>query len=176
MSQEKADAVKPVPAKTVSAVKKNAPPRAKSAAAKTTVAKTIPNVAGTESARLLAESAMTKSRDAYEQAKDAMEDAVETLEASLDKAGTGVTEMNRKVMDITQSNLNSGFELARSLAEARDLSQIVEIQSAFARKHFELLAAQAEEVRTLATKVSSETVEPFRSHFSKTMKAFETTH
>lgn len=171
MSQEKAGSVKPVPAKAVSAAKKNASPQPK-----TTVAKTMPNVAGTESARLMAESAIMKSRDAYEQAKDVMEDAVETLEASLDKAGTGVTEMNRKVMDITQSNLNSGFELARSLAEARDLTQVVEIQSAFARKHFELLAAQAEEVRTLATKVSTETVEPFRSHFSKTMKAFDTAH
>ncbi len=175
MSQEKADTVKPVSAKAASAAKKNAP-QSRAAVAKTAVAKTIPNMAGTESARLLAESAMTKSRDAYEQAKDAMEDAVETLEASMDKAGTGVTEMNRKVIDITQSNLNSGFELARSLAEARDLSQIVEIQSAFARKHFELLAAQAAEVRTLAAKVSNETVEPFRSHFSKTMKAFDTAH
>ena len=171
MSQAKAQVAKAAPAKASTAVKKDAPSEKASA--------DVPfgaTSAGTEAARVMAERAINQSRDAYERAKDAMEGAVEMLELSLDKAGFGVTEMNRKVIDITQANLNASLELARSLAEAKDITQVVELQSAYARKQFELLSAQAEEIRSLAAKVSNDTVEPFKTHMSRTMKAFDTAH
>lgn len=171
MSQDKAKTTKPAATRATVAAPK--PAQKQAATARHAL---VANSAGTEAARVIAETAMTQSREAYERAKDAMEGTVEMLEASLDKAGTGVTEMNRKVIDITQANLNAGFELARSLAEAKDMTQVIEIQSAYARRQFELLALQAEEVRDLAAKVSNETVEPFKSHFSRTIKAFETAH
>jgi phasin len=125
-----------------------------------------------EAARAFAETTVARSREAYERAKDAVEDSVGVLEESLDKAGQGVSAMNRKVIDITQTNLNSGLDLAKSLASAKDFAQVMELQSGYARQQFETLAAQAEEIRVLAAKVANDTAEPFKSHISRSMKAF----
>ena len=53
-----------------------------------------------------------------------------------------------------------GFDLAKSLAGAKNLSEIVELQTAHWQKQFDALTAQAEEVRVLSTKV---TAEPMRA-------------
>ena len=66
------------------------------------------------------------------------------LEAANQNAG----EVNRKVLEITQRNLNLGFELAKSLARgAGNPAEIVRAQTSFWRKLFDELATQAEEAR-----------------------------
>lgn len=72
---------------------------------------------------------------------------MQTLEKSFDAAGQGAAALNRKIIDITQRNFNLGFDLAKSLAGARNLSEIVELQAAYWRKQFDALTTQAEEVR-----------------------------
>ena len=93
-----------------------------------------------ESVRALAEKTVTQTREAYEQAKDALEEAVDALERSFDAAGQGAAAFNRKLIDIAQRNLNSGFDLAKSLAGAKNLAEIVELQSAFIRQQFDVFA------------------------------------
>jgi hypothetical protein len=51
------------------------------------------------------------------------------------------------MVDATQRNLNSSFDLAKSLAGASNLSEIVALQVAFYRRQFDAVAMQAEEVR-----------------------------
>ena len=59
-------------------------------------------------------------------------------------------------MDIARRNIDTGFDLAKSLAGARDLAEIVELQAAYWRKQFDVLGAQAEEVRSLSAQVSAD--------------------
>lgn len=131
------------------------------------------NMAVPEAVRALAEKTVTQSREAYEKAKDSMEAAVETLEKSLDKAGQGAQAINRKVIDIAQKNLNSSFDLAKELAGAKNMAELVELQAAYARKHFETLMGQAEEIRTLSAKVANESAEPFKAHVTRSMESFK---
>jgi hypothetical protein len=56
---------------------------------------------------------------------------------------------NRKIIDIAQRNVNSGFDLAKSLAGAKNRSDMVE--AAYWQKLLGALASQAEEVRALST-------------------------
>ena len=55
--------------------------------------------------------------------------------------------------------IGANFDLATSLAGAKNLADIVELQSAFWRKQFGVLTAQAEEVRVLSTQVTADAVE-----------------
>lgn len=126
-----------------------------------------------EAMRSFAEKSVGQSREAYERAKDALEDSVELLERTLDEAGQGAVALNRKVIDITQSNLNSGFDLARQLASAKNGTEIMELQANYMRKQFETLATQAEEIRALSTQVATDTVEPFKAHVSRSMQGFK---
>ena len=64
----------------------------------------------------------------------------------LEAATENAAALNRKIIEITQRNLNLGFELAKSLARGGgNPSEIVRVQTSFWRKQFHALATQAEE-------------------------------
>lgn len=127
------------------------------------------DVAVPEAVRTVAEKTVKQSREAYENAKGAMEEAVEVLEKSIDEAGQGAAAINRKVIDITQTNLNTGFDFAKDIAGAKNVAEIMELQSAFVRKQFEILSAQAEEIRALTTQVASKTTDPLKDHVTRSI-------
>jgi phasin len=108
-----------------------------------------------EAMRALAEKNVAQTRELYEQSRHALEAALETLERSFDAVGQGATALNRKVMHIAQCNMDSGFDLAKSLTAAKDLAEIIELQGAYWRKQFDVLASQAEEVRSLSSQVTA---------------------
>ncbi len=112
---------------------------------------------------------MAKTREVYDRSKDALEAAVDTMEKSFDAAGQGAVALNRKIIDIAQRNVNSGFDLANSLAGAKNLAEMMELQGAYWRKQFGA-AAQAEEVRALSTKVTADTAEPVKAHVTSSME------
>jgi len=120
-----------------------------------------------ESVRALAEKTVNQSREAYERGKDALEEAIDALERSFDAAGQGATAFNRKLIDLAQRNLNSAFDLAKSLAGAKNLSEIVELQSNFIRRQFDVFATQANEIKALTSKIAADTAEPIKSQVSR---------
>jgi phasin len=98
-------------------------------------------------AREFAEKTVDQTREAYERSNRTLEAAMQTLEKSFDSAGQGINVLRRKIFDIAEKNLNLGFDLAKNLASARNLSEIVELQAAFWRKQFDAFTTPSEEVR-----------------------------
>jgi phasin len=121
-----------------------------------------------EAARELAEKTLAEAREAYERSKDALEAALETVDRSYDALGQGARALNRKIIEIAQRNISSGFDLAKSLATAKTLAEIVELRATYWRKQFTLLSAQAEEVRALYAKVAEEMTWPIKEHVIRT--------
>ena len=117
-----------------------------------------------EAMRAFASTAVTQSREAYERAKSTLDANLHAIERSYDAAGQAATALNRKIIDIAQRNVNSGFDLAKSLASAKNLAEIVELQGAFWRKQIETLMEQAEEVRELSVNAGAEVAEPIKRH------------
>jgi phasin len=120
-----------------------------------------------ESVRALAEKGVVQSREAYNRSRDAFEASVATFERSFDAAGQGAATFNRKIIDIAQRNLSSVFDLAESLASAKNLGEIVELQAAYWPKQFSALMVQAEEVHALSTKVTADTAEPIKARATR---------
>ena len=77
-----------------------------------------------------------RRREVYDRSKDALDASVATFERTFDAAGQGAVAFNRKIIDIAQRNVNSGFDLAKSLAGAKNLSEMVELQAAYWQKQF----------------------------------------
>jgi phasin len=125
------------------------------------------NAAIPESVRALAEKTVDQTRAAYDRSTDAFEASVTTFEQSFDAAGQGAVAFNRKFIDIARRNLNSSFDLAKSLAGAKSLTDMVEVQAAFWRKQFGALTAQAEEVRALSTKVTDDTTKAVKAQMAR---------
>lgn len=120
-----------------------------------------------EGVRDLAQKTVAQTREAFDRSTDAFEASVTTFERAFDAAGQGAVAFNRKVIDIAQRNLNSAFDLANSMACAKNLTDLVELQTAYWRKQLDALAAQAEEVRALSTKVAADAAEPIKSHAAR---------
>jgi phasin len=120
-----------------------------------------------EGVRAFAEKTMAHTRDAYDRSMDAFEASMATFEKSFDAAGQGAAAFNRKIIDISRRNVNSSFDLATSLAGAKDLADMVELQAAYWRKQVDALTAQAEEVRALSTKVTADAGEPLQAHVKR---------
>ncbi len=120
-----------------------------------------------EGVRALAEKTVAQTRQVYDRSKDAFDASLTTFERSFDAAGQGAAAFNRKIIDIAQRNVNSVFDLAKSLAGAKNLADIVELQAAYWRKLFDTLTSQAEEVRALSTKVTADAAEPMKTHVAR---------
>jgi phasin len=119
--------------------------------------------------RALAEQNVDQTREVYEHSKHALEAALETMERSFDAVGQGAAALNRKVVDIAQRNITSGFDLAKNLAGASNLAEIVELQAAYWRKQFDTLGAQVEEVRSLSTQVTADAAKPVQEQMKRGM-------
>ena len=128
---------------------------------------TTPGAAVPENVRAMVEKAVDQSREVYDRSKDALDASVATLERTFDAAGQGVVAFNRKIIEIAQRNVNSGFDLAKSLAGAKNLAEAMELQGAYWRKQFGALAAQAEEVRALSTKMAAAASEPLKEQVKR---------
>ncbi len=124
-----------------------------------------------ESVRSMAEITVNQTREAYERGKEALDESIDALERSFDAAGHGATAFNRKLIDIAQRNLNSSFDFAKSLAGAKTLAEIVELQSAYIRSQFEVFAGQATEIQELTKKIASDTSEPLKDQMTKSFEA-----
>jgi phasin len=128
---------------------------------------TIPDAAVPETVRAVVEKAVDQSREVYDRSKDALDASVATLGRTFDAAGQGAVTFNRKIIDIAQRNVNSGFDLAKSLAGAKNLSEMVELQAAYRQKLLGALTSQAEEVRALSTKVAAAAGEPLKQRVKR---------
>ena len=123
--------------------------------------------AAPETVRAMVEKAVDQSREVYDRSKDALDASVTTLERTFDAAGQGAVAFNRKIIDLAQRNVNSGFDLAKSLAGAKNLSEMVELQVAYWQKLLGALASQVEEVRALSSRVTADAAEPIKSQIAR---------
>ena len=128
------------------------------------------DAAFSDAVRELAEKSVDQTREAYDRAKDSLEATVDTMARSFDALGQGAAALNRKVIEIAQENVSSGFDLAKSLATARTLAEMVELRATYWRKQLSALSAQAEEVRALSTKVAADMAAPIKAHVTRSME------
>ncbi len=120
-----------------------------------------------ESVRTFAQKTVTETQTVYERSKTVLDAGFDAVEKALDAAGQGATALNRKVIDIAQRNVNSGFDLANSLASAKTVSQVVALQTGFWQKQVGALSAQAEELAALSTKIAADIVEPIKAQIAR---------
>ena len=124
-----------------------------------------------QAAHEFAEKTVAQTREVYDRSKDAFDASVSTLERTFDAAGQGVAAFNRKIVDIAQRNVNAAFDLAKSLAGAKNLAEVLQLQGAYWQKLCGNLTSQAEEVRALSTKVTAHAGEQVKRGVDELRKA-----
>ena len=119
------------------------------------------------SMRALAERNVAQMRALYQRSANAFEAVFESWEDCLDAAGQGAVAFNRKIMDIAERNISTGFDLATRLARAKNPVEAIELLAAYWRKQFGELRMQAEEMRSLLERVTDSVAEPIKAQMTQ---------
>lgn len=123
--------------------------------------------------REVAEKSVAQAKANYEKIKTAAEEATDVIEDTYETARSGMLEYNLKALDAVKANADATFSFAKDFAGVKTFAEAVELQTAFVRKQFEAMTAQAKDLQSVATKVATETAQPAKDAFSKTMKSLK---
>ena len=129
-----------------------------------------------EAVRVLAEKNIAQTRELYERSKDAFDKILESWEKTFDAAGQGAVALNRKVIDITQRNINSGFDFAKSLIGAKTFAEAMTLHTNYWQKQLGALRAQVDEMRELSTRVTTDVAEPAKAQIKRSIDELERPH
>ena len=120
--------------------------------------------------REFAETSASQARDAYDRLKSAGEEASGLFEETLENARDGALAIGAKAIDVAKVNSDASFALARDMFAAKTMSDLVALQSAFARKQFAAMTEQMKEFQALGEKVITTTTMPVTRTVEKTFK------
>jgi len=100
--------------------------------------------------RELAEKNIEQARMAYGQLMDAMTQAMSVwISAPSEAMTSGLKAVQERAIQFAKENAEAGFELANELTKAKDLQDVLRLQSSFAQKQMESYARQAQELGRL---------------------------
>ena len=120
--------------------------------------------------REFAEKSVSQARDAYAKLKTAADDATGLVEETFETARKGTFAIGVKSLDAAKSNSDASFSFARDLFGAKTMSEVIELQSSFARKQFDAFTSQFKEIQALTEKLVTDTTKPVTAKVEKTFK------
>ena len=120
--------------------------------------------------REFAEKSVSQAREAYAKLKTAADDATGLVEETIETAREGAFAIGVKAVDAAKSNSDASFSFARDLFGAKTMSDVIELQSTFARKQFEAFTSQFKEFQALTEKFVTDTTKPVTDQVQKTFK------
>ena len=119
-------------------------------------------------ARNFAQKASSYTKDTMEKSKTVAEETTKVIEQSYITASKGAVDFNLKLIDMAQDNVNSAFDFARQLPYVKSPSAFFELSAEHARKQFENLTAQTQELTGLAQKAITEATQSLQTGAAKT--------
>ncbi len=124
----------------------------------------------TDQIRAFAEKGVEQSKEAYDKLKTSAEETQKALEASFETARAASSDLSLKTISALRANAEADFAYFESLVGARNISDVVELQTGFLRKRVEMGVEQARDFQAAAAKAAENLVKPMRTVFEKTVK------
>ncbi len=109
-----------------------------------------------DSIRSIMKSSIEQARKAFDSFVSSSENMLHGIDTSSNPVADSLKNLNEKVAAFTKQNAEANFNLAMRLADARQLSDIVELQNAHMREQMETFSRQLEELRELSVKTLKE--------------------
>jgi phasin len=81
-----------------------------------------------------------------DQAEKAMSSFVQSASQSVGMLPGPMTEMAKQALAMTEANLKASFDHARKLMQARDINEVMQLQSEFLKSQFESATDQFKKV------------------------------
>jgi phasin family protein len=91
-----------------------------------------------------------------EQARGAMENYLRFFQNSMSASPWAGTELNKKVTEFAQKNVDAAFGFAHKLTQAKDLQDLMRVQTEFFQTQLKSLTEQAKDLSETATKAAGD--------------------
>jgi phasin len=96
--------------------------------------------------RAFAEKSVEQARQAFDGFISAAHNAVSAFEGQAATARQGAKTVTEKAMTFAEQNIASSFELAQQLVRAKDVQEVVKLQSEYLKRQMQVFAEQAKEL------------------------------
>jgi phasin len=123
-----------------------------------------------QSFRSALEKSVVESRAAFAKAKTAADETSNAFEVSFAAAKDGALAINAKAFDALRANADANFDFLKALFAAKSLSDLVTLQTEFARKQVETITGQAKDFGALTQKAMADAVGPIKEQVAKSFK------
>ncbi|SON54489.1 phasin [Hartmannibacter diazotrophicus] len=130
----------------------------------------MPKVEMPEAFRDMTEKSVKQVKDGYEKMRMAAEEATDLMEDQLELTRSGFMSINGKALETAKASSDATFKLFTEMMGAKTVSDVIALQSAYAREQFELATASTKEMQELLSKFANDAAEPVKGAFEKVMK------
>jgi len=110
--------------------------------------------------RAFAERSVEQARSAFDQFITAAQQAVNTAESQAASARSGAKDVAELAMRFAEKNILASFEFAQHVVHARDVEEVLRLQTDYVKTQMQTLADQAKDLGETAQKMAS----PSASH------------
>jgi len=100
--------------------------------------------------RAFAEKSVDEARKAFEGYMDAATKAVGSVEKSAENIQANTRDLGRKAMGFAEDNVHASLDFIQKLVSARDVQEVVRLQTEFAQAQMKNLAEQAKSLGSSA--------------------------
>jgi phasin len=113
--------------------------------------------------REIADKGIAQAKANFDKAKVATDEGTDLFKNSYATAAKGATDYNLKFIEIARANTNTAFDYAHAMLAVKSVPEFFELSTAHARKHFEMMTAQTQELTALAQKMTTDITEPLKT-------------
>src|SRR5262245_22763494 len=110
--------------------------------------------------RKMAEQSVEQAKKAFDGFLGAARQAASTIDKSADQARAGVLDVREKVVTFAEQNVAASFEFAQRLARAKDLQEVIKLQTEYAQTQMRNFAEQAKDLGQSAAKSAMDGMKP----------------
>jgi hypothetical protein len=114
----------------------------------------------TSSARRIADRNTARSRRALEEASEVTQEAAGRAEDVVKQAAQGLLAYNRKLLEITQENLNASFDYAQEIIGAQSVAEFAEISMRYTQTQVAAFVEQARDLGASFQQFAGDSAQP----------------
>src|SRR5882757_11511728 len=112
--------------------------------------------------RAFAEKSVDQARQAFDGFIAAAHNAVSAFEGQAETARKGARDVTTKAINFAEQNIASSFELAQQLLRAKDMQDVLKLQSDYIKRQMQVLADQAKVLGESASAAAKDAAPPKR--------------
>jgi phasin len=106
--------------------------------------------------RAIAAKTVEQAKQAIEGFISAAQRTVTTFEGKAETARKGAKDVGQMAMTYAEQNLASSFDFAQQLVRAKDVQEMLELQTSYIRTQMQVLAEQAKEIGESTRKMATD--------------------